>query len=87
METCAAYPTPEHAAAAEAIVDQYVRLDFERIDDKTVCAVSIQPASAPAYLTFKSEEDFTIYIRAGNSSQPLALSKVAGYVQTRFSSL
>jgi membrane protein YdbS with pleckstrin-like domain len=61
---------------------QYVGLGFERIDDKTVCAVSVQPASAPAYLAFKGKED--LYIRTGNSSQPLALSKVARYVQTRF---
>lgn len=61
---------------------QYVGLAFDEIDDKTICVLSVSPASAPAYLTFKGKEEF--YIRTGNSSQPLSVSKATKYVQTRF---
>ncbi len=61
---------------------QYVRLEFAGIHAKTVGAVAVQPAAAPAYLTFKGKEDF--YIRTGNSCQPLSASKVARYVQAHF---
>jgi len=61
---------------------QYVSLAFDEIDGKTICVLSVAPASAPAYLTFKGKEEF--YIRTGNSSQPLPVSKATKYVQTRF---
>jgi membrane protein YdbS with pleckstrin-like domain len=61
---------------------QHVALAFEEIDSKTICVLSVSPAGAPVYLTFKGKEDF--YIRTGNSSQPLAVSKATKYVQTRF---
>jgi membrane protein YdbS with pleckstrin-like domain len=61
---------------------QYVALAFDEIDGKTICVLSVSPASTPAYLTFKGKEEF--YIRTGNSSQPLPVSKATKYVQTRF---
>ena len=61
---------------------QYVHLRFETIAEKTLCAVSVQPASAPAYLTFKGKEEF--YIRTGNSTQPLTVSKATTYIQMHF---
>jgi membrane protein YdbS with pleckstrin-like domain len=61
---------------------QYVALAFEEIDGKTICVLSVSPAATPVYLTFKGQEDF--YIRTGNSSQPLPVSKATKYVQTRF---
>ena len=57
-------------------------LAFEEIDGKTICVLSVSPAGVPVYLTFKGKEDF--YIRTGNSSQPLPVSKATKYVQTRF---
>jgi hypothetical protein len=61
---------------------QYVALAFDESDGKTICVLSISPASTPVYLTFKGKEDF--YIRTGNSSQPLPVSRATRYVQTRF---
>ncbi len=61
---------------------RYVSLAFDEIDGKTVCVLSVSPADAPAYLTFKGKEEF--YIRTGNSSQPLPVSKATRYVQSRF---
>jgi hypothetical protein len=54
----------------------------EEIDGKTICLLSVSPAGTPVYLTFKGKEDF--YIRTGNASQPLPVSKAMRYVQTRF---
>lgn len=61
---------------------QYVSLAFDEIDGKTVCVISVSPANTPAYVTFKGKEEF--YIRTGNSSQPLPVSKATRYAQTRF---
>lgn len=61
---------------------QYVALEFGAIDEKTVCAALVEPAAAPAYLTFKGKEEF--YVRTGNSSQPLSVSQAARYIQGRF---
>lgn len=61
---------------------QYVSLAFDEIDGQTIAVLSVSPASTPAYLTFKGKEEF--YIRTGNSSQPLPVSKAMKYVQTRF---
>ena len=61
---------------------QYVHLEFETIAEKTLCAARVQPTSAPAYLTFKGKEEF--YIRTGNSTQPLTVSKATTYIQMHF---
>lgn len=61
---------------------QYVSLAFEEIDGRTVCILSVAPASAPVYLTFKGKEEF--YIRTGNSSQPLSVSQATRYIGLNF---
>ncbi|MDY6874368.1 MAG: hypothetical protein SVR81_10490, partial [Chloroflexota bacterium] len=60
----------------------YVSLDFERIEDKTICRVVVLPTPEPVYLTHKNREEF--YIRTGNASQPLTTSQAVTYVQTHF---
>ena len=59
-----------------------VELAFDEIDGAVVCVVWVQPAPTPCYLNFKGKEEF--YIRTGNSSQPLPVSKATRYIQTRF---
>lgn len=61
---------------------QCVTVAFEEIDDKTICVLTVTPASAPVYLTFKGKEEF--YIRAGNASQPLTVSQAARYIGLNF---
>jgi membrane protein YdbS with pleckstrin-like domain len=61
---------------------QYVHLEFENIAEMTLCAIQVQPASAPVFLTFKGKEEF--YIRTGNSTQPLTVSKATTYIQMHF---
>ncbi len=60
----------------------YVSLDFEWIEEKTICRVVVLPTPEPVYLTHKNQEEF--YIRTGNASQPLTTSQAVTYVQTHF---
>jgi hypothetical protein len=61
---------------------RFVDVSFPEMDGKQVCAVSVRPASQPAYLTHKGTETF--YIRAGNASQPLSVSQATRYIQDHF---
>ncbi len=61
---------------------RFVHVSFPELDGKTICAIIVQPASMPAYLTRKGQEDF--YIKTGNSSQPLTISQAVRYIQSHF---
>jgi membrane protein YdbS with pleckstrin-like domain len=61
---------------------QYVDLSFPLVDELTICLIVIRPAAEPAYLRLKGDEQF--YIRAGNATQPLPVSKATRYIQSRF---
>ena len=61
---------------------RFVHVSFPELDGKIICAVIVQPASMPAYLTHKGQEDF--YIKTGNSSQPLTISQAVRYIQSHF---
>ena len=61
---------------------RFVHVSFPELAGKTICAVIVQPAATPAYLTHKGEENF--YIKTGNSSQPLSISQAVRYIQSHF---
>lgn len=61
---------------------QYVDLTFPNVDGEMICVVTVRPAREPAYLVHKGSERF--YIRAGNASQPLSVSKATNYIQGHF---
>ena len=62
---------------------QLVGASFVQIEGKTICALRVQPASEPVFLTNNAgQEEF--YIRAGNAAQPLSMSKAHRYIQNRF---
>lgn len=61
---------------------QFVGLTFPKVDEKTLCLVRVQPANRPVFLRYQSKEEF--YIRAGNSSQALPISRATEYIQGRF---
>jgi membrane protein YdbS with pleckstrin-like domain len=61
---------------------RFVELTFPHIEDKVICAVRVRPATKPAYLSQKNTEYF--YIRAGNGTQPLSLSKATEYILDHF---
>jgi hypothetical protein len=60
----------------------FVQLSFPEIEGKMICQITVQPATNPVYFRHQSKEDF--YIRAGNASQPLPVSKATAYIQDRF---
>jgi predicted HTH transcriptional regulator len=62
----------------------FIQLSFPQIEGKTVCLIAVQPSISPIYFRQRDREDF--YIRAGNASQPLPVSKVTTYIQNRFRS-
>ncbi len=61
-----------------------VQLSFPEIEGKIICLIAVQPSTSPVYFRHQGKEDF--YIRAGNASQPLPVSKATAYIQNRFQS-
>jgi hypothetical protein len=61
---------------------RYLDLSFPQLVGKEICVVSVRPASQPAYLVYKGTEAF--YIRAGNGSQALPMSKATSYIREHF---
>jgi hypothetical protein len=62
----------------------FVRLSFPEIEGKIICLIAVQPSTSPVYFRHQGKEDF--YIRAGNASQPLPVSKATAYIHNRFQS-
>lgn len=60
----------------------FVTLTFPVVGEKTVCAVSVRPSTHPAYLRYQGKEEF--YLRTGNSSNALSVSRAVQYIQSRF---
>jgi len=60
---------------------RFVKVRFHDVDDKLVCALTVQPSNKPAYLKFDNVESF--YIRTGNSTTALNLSNVNDYIKSR----
>jgi membrane protein YdbS with pleckstrin-like domain len=61
---------------------QYVEVVFPTVAGKEICVARANPAVEPVFLTHKGKESF--YIRTGNTSQPLTVSKAARYIEVRF---
>ena len=63
---------------------RFLELTFPQIDGKQVCVIAVNPSSEPAYLSYQGQEAF--YIRAGNATQPLSVSKATHYIRSHFAS-
>jgi hypothetical protein len=61
---------------------QYIEVTFPEVEKKTICMISIRPSPSPAYMVHKGNEKF--YIRAGNATQALTVSKATRYIQGHF---
>ena len=61
---------------------QFVQLSFPEIEGKKICLIAVRPGTSPVYFRHQGKEEF--YIRAGNASQPLTVSKATAYIQDRF---
>ena len=71
--------TAEHLGAARAA---RLTLHYVPIDGKTVCVVDVQPSREPVYL--KADGVTEVYVRNGTTSVALAVSEIAGYIQSRW---
>lgn len=60
----------------------FITLSFPSLEDKTVCAIHVRPATHPAYLHYQGKEEF--YLRTGNSSNALSVSSAVQYIRSRF---
>lgn len=60
----------------------FITVSFPVLDDKTLCAIRVRPATHPAYLHHQGKEEF--YLRTGNSSNALGVSAAVQYIQSRF---
>jgi hypothetical protein len=64
-----------------------LKFSFHTIEQKEICQVKISQSPRPVYLTHKNKQGQTeeqFWIRSGNSSQQLTISKIHGYCKHRF---
>lgn len=60
-----------------------VSVRFESKDEKDVCVVEVLPSSEAVYLK-NSEGKEELYVRAGNTTQPLSISEAEKYIKEHF---
>ena len=60
----------------------YVIVTFPEVECVIICRLSAATSAEPAYLQYRGDERF--YIRAGNASQPLTVSKATNYIRSHF---
>lgn len=60
----------------------YVTVTFPEVEGVMICRLSAAASAEPAYLQYRGDERF--YIRAGNASQPLTVSKATNYIRSHF---
>ncbi len=61
---------------------QYINLTFEKIEDKDVCLVEVEPSPKPVYIKANGDEEF--FIRTGNTISPLKVSEVNSYIESHW---
>lgn len=61
----------------------YIRTRIEKMDEKSICAVTCLPSARPAYLR-QPGFDEELYIRVGPSSNALDISEAVRYIGDRF---
>ena len=64
-------------------VSVFLTTTFHDFDGEDVCQITVEPADHPIYLNEKGDE-YSFYLRVGNSTKPLPLPEVHKYVQTRW---
>lgn len=64
-------------------LDNYFQITFEKIEDKTVCGITVSPSDKRVFLKLKGQEHF--FIRIDASTRELTGEEVVDYCQTRFS--
>jgi len=59
-----------------------IKTRFEQLEGKTVCAVEVEPAHAPAYVS--SPDGKAFYVRAGNTSRALDPEETVSYINAHW---
>jgi hypothetical protein len=62
---------------------KYVGVEFESIDGKDVCVVSVSESHKPAYLR-NSDRTEEFFVRVGNSTQPFSMSDAEDYIRSHW---
>jgi hypothetical protein len=60
-------------------VSTYTQVQFEEIDEKTVCVISVEPSPDPIYF-----DDDEFYVRIGSSATPLSIPEANKFIQENF---
>jgi predicted HTH transcriptional regulator len=58
------------------------QISFQKIENKDLCAINIEPAHRPVYLKSNDKEEF--FVRVGNSTRAFTMSEAEEYIRIRF---
>jgi len=61
---------------------EYIHPRFEGIDNRTICVVSINSSSKPAFISSGNRSEF--WVRAGNSTRQLDVREATDYIQNHW---
>jgi uncharacterized repeat protein (TIGR03833 family) len=64
-------------------MDSYFQITFEKVEDQTVCGITISPSDKRVFLKLKGKDHF--FIRTDASTRELTGEEVVDYCHTRFS--
>lgn len=63
-------------------VHRFLDITLERLNDKTVCLVTVSPSSFPVYLKRDERQEF--FIRAASSTQPMEMAAAHTYITSHW---
>jgi membrane protein YdbS with pleckstrin-like domain len=61
----------------------YISVEFENIDGKDICIVSVRESHKPAYLQGSDKKE-EFFVRVGNSTQPFSMRETEEYIGTHW---
>ncbi|OGZ18908.1 MAG: hypothetical protein A2175_02105 [Candidatus Nealsonbacteria bacterium RBG_13_42_11] len=61
---------------------QFVKLNFEKINNRDICLVEIAPSDSPVYVKVNNTEEF--FVRTGNATTSLIMSETAEYIKSHW---
>lgn len=64
------------------VVVQNIDIDFQKIEDKEVCLITVDKADKPVYTKVDGPETF--YVRTGNSTTAMSLSETNDYINSHW---
>lgn len=64
-------------------VAAFITITFHQFDGNDVCQVTVEPSDHPMYC-HEGGDNYTFFLRVGNSTKPLPLPEVGKYVATRW---